>query len=197
MTTLPKSVDPFFLLYLLILLIGVGSFIFGDFRNRMTQNIRNAAIWVLIFFSAIVLYGYKDVIEGQLFPRTAVSQIGDEISLTRARDGHFYATVNVNGTDITFVVDTGATNIVLSKDDALRIGLNPDELRYFGRAQTANGEVRTAAVRLGQMRFGNRLDENVPASVNEGQLDTSLLGMSYLSRFETIQITGNQLTLIP
>ncbi len=197
MGSLPSEIDPVLLVYLLILLVGVGSFIFGDFRNRMSQNIQNAAIWVLIFFSAVVLYSFKDTIESELFPRSAIQQIGDEIILNRARDGHFYATLNVNDTNITFVVDTGATNVVIARDDALRIGINPDELNYFGRAQTANGEVRTAAVRLDTVQFGNRIDQNLAASVNGGDLGTSLLGMSYLSRFTTIQISGNELRLIP
>jgi len=186
MDNLPANVDPANLIYLLILLIGVGSFIFGDFRNKLGQNLQSAAIWVLIFFGAVVLYGFKDSIEGQLFPRTSIQQIGDEIVLTRSRDNHFYATLTINGADITFVVDTGATNVVISRDDALRIGLNPDELNYMGRAQTANGTVRTADVRLDEVRFANRTDRNLRASVNGGELDTSLLGMAYLNRFTTI-----------
>ena len=197
MENLPTNFDPALLIYLLILLIGVGSFIFGDFRNRLGQNLQSAAIWVLIFFGAVVLYGFKDSIESQLFPRTAVQQIGDEIILTRAGDGHFYATLTVNKADITFVVDTGATNVVISKDDALRVGLNPDELNYLGRAQTANGTVKTANVRLDEVIFADRVDRDLRASVNGGELDTSLLGMSYLSRFSTIQISGDQLRLIP
>ena len=197
MDNLPSNFDPAMLIYLLILLIGVGSFIFGDFRNKLSQNLQSAAIWVLIFFGAVVIYGFKDSIESQLFPRTSVQQIGEEIILTRAGDGHFYATLNINNADITFVVDTGATNVVISRDDALRIGLNPDELNYMGRAQTANGTVRTADVRLDEVNFANRTDRNLRASVNGGELDTSLLGMSYLNRFTTIQISGNQMRLIP
>jgi len=197
MDNLPSNFDPAMLIYLLILLIGVGSFIFGDFRNKLSQNLQSAAIWVLIFFGAVVIYGFKDSIEGQLFPRTSVQQIGEEIILTRAGDGHFYATLSINDADITFVVDTGATNVVISRDDALRIGLNPDELNYMGRAQTANGTVRTADVRLDEVNFANRTDRNLRASVNGGELNTSLLGMSYLNRFTTIQISGNQMRLIP
>lgn len=197
MDTLPFDFDPAILIYLVILLIGVGSFLFGDFRNKLSQNLQSAAIWVLIFFGAVVVYGFKDTIEGQLFPRTSVQQIGEEIVLTRAGDGHFYATLTVNNADITFVVDTGATNVVISRDDALRVGIDPDTLNYLGRAQTANGTVRTADVRLGEVIFGNRTDRNLRASVNGGELDTSLLGMSYLNRFSTIQISGNQLRLIP
>lgn len=161
------------------------------------RNLQNAAIWLLIFLSMIVLYSFRGNIERELFPRSAVQQIGDEIVLSRARDGHFYATLTINDADITFVVDTGATNVVIARDDALRIGLDPNNLNFFGRAQTANGEVRTANVRLDTVEFGGQIDRNLPASVNGGDLNTSLLGMSYLSRFQTIQISGNELRLIP
>jgi len=197
MDSLPAEFDPALLIYLLILLIGVGSFLFGDFRNKLSQNLQSAAIWVLIFFSAVVLYGFKDNIESQLFPKTTLQQIGDDILLTRAGDGHFYATLTINDADITFVVDTGATNVVISRDDALRMGIDPDNLNYMGRAQTANGTVETASVRLDEVKFANRIDRNLAASVNGGELDTSLLGMSYLNRFSTIQISGNQMRLIP
>jgi len=197
MDIIPANLELAHLIYLLILLILVASFLFGDFRKRLSKNLQSAAIWFLIFLSAIALYGFKGTIESQLFPRTTVQQIGDEIVLTRAGDGHFYATLTVNDADITFVVDTGATNVVISRDDALRVGIDPDTLAYTGRAQTANGTVETANVRLDEVRFANRTDRNLRASVNGGQLDTSLLGMAYLNRFSTIQISGNQMRLIP
>ena len=64
-----------------------------------------------------------------------------------------------------------------------------------GRAQTANGEVRTASVRINEVILGNMLDRNVPALVNSGEMDTSLLGMSYLQKFSRIEIADNTLVL--
>ncbi len=197
MDYLPDGFEPANLIYLLILLIGIGSFVFGDFRNQLSRNLQHASIWVLIFFSAIVMYSFKDTIEAQLFPTSSVQQIGDDIVLTRASDGHFHATLTVNGQEVRFIVDTGATGVVLNQADAKRVGLDPENLAYLGRARTANGSVATADVRLKDVRLGDRLDKNLRASVNAGELDTSLLGMTYLSRFSTIEISGNTLRLIP
>ena len=197
MEFLPKDVDPSILFYLLILLIGVGSFFFGDFRNQLSRNLQYMAVWVLIFLGAVVLYGFKDTLQAQLFPTSVAQFEGEDILLNRARDGHFYATLTINDADIEFLVDTGATSVVLSRDDAQKIGLDLDRLAYTGRAQTANGMVSTANIRLDEVRFGGRLDRNIRASVNGGDLDGSLLGMSYLSRFSVIQIEGNTLRLIP
>ena len=96
---------------------------------------------------------------------------------------------------VNFVVDTGATDVVLSEVDARRVGLDPEGLIYSGRASTANGIVRTARVRLEDVSVGGFDEGSLRASVNEGALETSLLGMSYLQRFERIEIRGDRLIL--
>jgi aspartyl protease family protein len=111
-----------------------------------------------------------------------------------APDGHFYVTADVNGESIRFVVDTGASDIVLTQADATRAGFDVTELSYFGQARTANGLVDTAPVTLDSVGFGGFLDEGVSAVVNAGDLDTSLLGMSYLSRYR-ITLSGETMTL--
>ena len=188
--------DSALIFYLLILLVGVGSFFFGDFRNRFSHLVQQAIIWTVIFATVTVLFAYREEFAARISPGE-VTQDGETIILTRARDGHFYATLTINGIDVDFVVDTGATQVVLSQDDAARIGIDPDALAYLGRANTANGVVRTAGVRLDEVAFGDRLDRNLRASVNEGRLETSLLGMTYLSRFTRIEIEANKLRLVP
>ena len=96
---------------------------------------------------------------------------------------------------VDFVVDTGATDIVLTRADAARVGIDPATLRYDGRASTANGIVRSARVRLDSFRLGGVLDRDVTAVVNEGEMETSLLGMRYLQRFERLEIADNRLVL--
>ena len=118
------------------------------------------------------------------------------ISVPRQADGHYYLTLEVNGSPVDFVVDTGATQVVLTQRDAQRIGIDPSELRYLGRANTANGVVETADVWLDQVALGPIVDEGVRAVVNKGAMENSLLGMTYLSAFDTIQIRDNELVLI-
>ena len=75
--------------------------------------------------------------------------IGDnKIELSRALDGHYYVTAQVNGEPVDFFIDTGATNIVLTQDDAQRVGFTTSDLAFVGRSNTANGIVSTAPVRL-------------------------------------------------
>lgn len=182
------------LFYLVLLGMFVASYFLYDQRQKMSQTLQQAAIWGVIFTFVIIAYGFRDVLKSQLFPADPVAVGADRIALHRARDGHFYANALVNGRPVEFIVDTGASTIVFSREDAARIGLDPDRLNYFGRADTANGTVATAPVRLDSLQLGDFRDFDVEAAVNGGELDGSLLGMSYLSRYR-IEIDGNRLTL--
>ena len=93
------------------------------------------------------------------------------------------------------MVDTGASDIVLSRRDAERVGIDPAALELPRQRPHRERRVPTAAVRLGLVRFGDFTDTGVRASVTSGALDTSLLGMSYLDRFSSIEISGDRMTL--
>jgi aspartyl protease family protein len=92
------------------------------------------------------------------------------------------------------MVDTGASNVVLSRTDARRLGIDPDSLAFVGAAQTANGTVRTALVRLPEVSLGPWQDRNVAAYVNDGNMDLSLLGMDYLGLFR-LEIADDRMIL--
>lgn len=189
----PNSQARFF--YLSILGIAIAASLFWHFRGRLGSAMQSLAIWGLIFAGLVIGYGFKDQLLGQLSPGHA-TRVGDEIALARGSDGHFHATVTVNGTDIRFLVDTGASNIVLSKRDAARAGLDPESLRYTLPANTANGVVMGAPVRLGVVEFAGFVDRDVPAVVNEGELRTSLLGLDYLDTFRGYRVEGDTLYLM-
>lgn len=180
--------------YLLILLLFIGSgFLFG-YRQKLSTTLQQAAIWVLIFVGVVIAYGFSDTLKQQIMPSRA-TQSAQGFEVQRARDGHFYLTLQVNGKNIPFVVDTGATDIVLSRDDAEKIGIDPESLSYIGRANTANGVVKTATTVLDRIALGDTVDYDVRASVNGGQMDGSLLGMAYLNRFSEISMRGDRLIL--
>lgn len=178
----------FLVLIVIVMLLQMGG------RN-LHRTMQNAAIWALIFVGAIAAAGLWEDISDDLQPQQAVFSNQGRVEIPRHFDGHYYMTLDVNGTAIDFVVDTGATEIVLRKEDAVKAGLDLNTLQYFGRANTANGEVRTALVRLDQVSIGAVGDTNVPAYVNDGELFQSLLGMSYLSRWDRLEIENNKLVL--
>ena len=185
--------DTMRLIYLTILLVAVvGSYLVQN-RSRMGQVAQQAAIWGLIFVGFVAAYGLWGDMTRNVLQREAVQADGT-VDLPKAPDGHFYLSALVNGQRIRFVVDTGASEIVLTQDDARKAGFNPASLSFTDRAMTANGMALTAPVSLQSLEFAGFRDEGVAASVNGGDLDTSLLGMSYLSRYR-LTLDGETLTL--
>lgn len=187
--------DPAQAVYLVVLGCALLVGLFSMYRSRPGTAARHAAIWVLIFAGAVLLYGFKDELERQLMPQVAQQVDADTVALTRARDGHFVAELGVEGTPVTALVDTGATDFVLTQADARRIGLDPDDLAYTRRAMTANGMVTGAPVRLSEVTLGPFTLTNVPAVVNGGELHVSLLGMAVLDRFAGFEVRGERMLL--
>ncbi len=186
------------LIYLSILLFVVlGAYIANE-RLRGSQKLQQAAIWLLIFLGAIAIAGMWPTLSRVVTGRPLVAEFdeGTVISVLREPDGHYYMTLDVNNVPLRFVIDTGATQIVLSRQSAEAVGIDVSGLTFLGRANTANGVVRTAPIRLEEIRLGPLIDTNVPAVVNSGDLFENLLGMSYLQNFGRIEIRGNILRLI-
>lgn len=181
------------LIYLGLLLAAVGGWVIVEYRGRLGQALRTAMAWGMIFLGVMAGYLLWQDISGDVMPRQAVIE-GGAIVLPRARDGHYYATLTIGGTDVEFVVDTGATNVVLSRPDAERLGLDPDAMAFTGEAMTANGTVRTARVTLSDVELGPLRDDILRAYVTDGEMDVSLLGMDFLGRF-SITIENDEMVL--
>ncbi|MBR3370228.1 MAG: TIGR02281 family clan AA aspartic protease [Rhodobacteraceae bacterium] len=173
----------------------IGYFLIARQQN-IGQTLRHALLWGLIFVGVAAGYGlWQDISQ-----TNRVSVTGDgAIVLRAARDGHFHLDLQVNSEPVRFIIDTGASDLVLSRADAQKVGLAPDTLAYLGQARTANGTVGLARVSLDEVILAHGdleiRDTQVPAFVNEGQLDVSLLGMGYLRRYARISIEGERLIL--
>ena len=177
------------LIYLVLLLLMVVGWAVASRRTSWNKTLQYAAVWGLIILGAVAAVGLWDDISRASMPYQA-SVVGENtISVPRSRDGHYYLTLKVNDADVRFVVDTGATDIVLTRDDAV------DALDFLGRASTANGEVATASVRLDRIALGPVEDRNVHAVVTDGEMFGSLLGMGYLQHWGSISIARDTLTL--
>lgn len=183
------------IIYLSIIGFFCLSYVLYAYRGRLGTALQTALIWVLIFIAAITLYGFKDTFQQQVFSNRPTQVSENIIRLPRAYDGHFYADLLINDVRVEFIVDTGASDIVLSNRDAVRVGINLDKLVFFGMAETANGVVRTASVRLDTVTLANVTDRNLRASVTDGETGISLLGMTYLSRFSKIEILDDAMFL--
>ena len=116
------------------------------------------------------------------------------VELERSSDGHFYADVEVNGTRIHALVDTGATGIALSREDARSVGVATSIGMNEVVGEGADGAVHGEIVTLDRIQLGEKRAEKMPAIVlNSG--GQSLLGQEFLSKFDTVQIQGDKMVL--
>jgi len=121
--------------------------------------------------------------------------LATDIVLKRQSDGHFYATVAVNGQDIEFLIDTGATIVALNAADAQQLGyyVPDDELQLVGRG--ASGNVYGQNLKIDTMQLGSLTANSVPAAIVPSGLDKSLLGQAFLKQIATVEISGDVMTL--
>ncbi len=189
-----------FIYSLLLLTILVSSLISRrDFAYA--KMFKYFAIWSLVGFIFVILYSYrfefsdfKNRILGEINPSSARLE-SDKLIINLADDGHFYIDAKVKNQTIHFMIDTGASDMVLSKNDAEKIGVQEADLEFNKSYQTANGKVFGASIAIDEMEFSGVKFYNVNASVNGGEMGNSLLGMNFLRKFKRYEFYQDQLIL--
>jgi len=172
-------------------------------RMPIGHALKYAAIWVALGAGLVLAYGFRheaaalwDRFVAELLPHRPMTA-GGVVEVRAGDHGHFVLEARVDGTDIRFLVDTGASDVVLSPADARRLGFDPDKLDFTRTYRTANGTVMGAPVRLGRVSVGAITVENVRASVNGAAMNRSLLGMSFLGRLGGYEVRDDKLILRP
>lgn len=192
----------------LALIVFIGGGMVGSYRGRVGTMARDAVVWIALGLGLVALYAYKNElipiaarVVGELLPGSAMTVEQSSGGLTEVRirkrlDGHFTANVEINGTKISMIVDTGASTIVLRPEDAKKAGIDVSRLTYRVPVLTANGRTLAARVRLAEASIGPLDRTKVDALVAQpGALTQSLLGMSFLSRLRSYEFSGDFLTL--
>lgn len=171
-------------------------------RYRAGQVIRNLAIWATAVGVIVTVYTFRgDIVAGanrvlaEIAPGYAVANADHEIAVRAAGDGHFYVMGQVNGAPVRFVVDTGASDVVLNRQDAARAGVDVNALKFNAAGETANGVGYNAAYTIPQLEVGPIHMGSVAGSVNGAPLSTSLLGMTFLSRLQSFEFKGDTLIM--
>lgn len=179
----------------------IGASVVLHWRARPGHALRNAAVWAAIALGLLVLYSYrneldrlKDRVFADLLPHRGTT-LGATVAFRAQEGGHFAVEAEVDGTPVRFLVDTGASDVILSPLDARRIGFDPAALDYTRRYNTANGVVLGAPVRLKRVTVGPIAVTDVRASVNRAAMTRSLLGMSFLERLSAYGVSDGTLTL--
>ena len=176
-------------------------------KGQFKQFARNIAIWLVIILMLMAGYVYRYELQdvasrmtAGIVPGSPVSAISaegrDQTMLIRTGAGHFAADGFANGLPVRFLVDTGASLVVLTAEDARDTGIDVEELQFTAPVRTANGRTTAASITLDEIQIGDITRRNVPAMVAQpGALETSLLGMSFLSRLHSYEFRGDRLVL--
>ncbi len=188
--------------YYVVLAAMVGSALLLGMRTGLKAAFKNALAWIGIGLVLILGYSFrhdlgaiKDRVLGELLPHRAVVSDGGAVSFRASAGGHFQIEAHIDGTPIRFLVDTGATDIVLSPADARRLGFDLARLRFDRSYRTANGMVQGAPVTLGALTVGPIRLRDIPATVNGAEMNQSLLGMRFLNRLKSYEVKDGVLTL--
>jgi aspartyl protease family protein len=127
---------------------------------------------------------------------TATQAPADSARIRMSGNGHFMSKAEINGTKIQVMVDTGASTVALSHEDARKAGFRPDDLDFDRPVSTANGVVNAAYVRIDRIEIGGiRVDRVDGMVLPKGALSGSLLGMSFLSRLDGFEVRNGELHL--
>ncbi|WP_307373324.1 TIGR02281 family clan AA aspartic protease [Peteryoungia aggregata] len=176
-------------------------------RRSFGQGLRRMAIWVLIALALVTGYLYRgdfrsvgERLVAGLMPGRAVTvttQDGQaEVILHKVLGGHFETSVDIGPVSVPVLIDTGASSVALRFEDAVRIGIDPADLRFTRTVLTANGRASAAPLRIPELRLGPIVRTDIEAVVlEEGRLDQSLLGMSFLSTLSSLQMQTDELRL--
>ncbi|MEJ0023848.1 MAG: TIGR02281 family clan AA aspartic protease [Alphaproteobacteria bacterium] len=181
--------------YLLLLAVLIGGSSLA-FRDRVSVQLRNALLWLLILVGIVAVYSYRTELAGMFNPSQPRS-VGETIELRRGEDGHFWADVDIDGVSTRMMIDTGATYVALAPRDARRLGIDMAGLRYVVPMSTANGDTFAAMVVLDSVSIGTLKVNDVQAAVMRENTGASLLGMSYLERLGGYAVEGEALRLRP
>jgi aspartyl protease family protein len=181
----------------------LASFLFG--QPKVRDIIQGTLFWggllaLLIvgytFRAELVQGGYR--VLGALAPGMAVPQQDGSILIVRDAGGHFVLDGRVNGARTQFLLDTGASAVVLTYEDARRAGFRPEDLTFSVPVSTANGRTLVAPIKIDAITIGDHTLRSVRGFVGrEGSLDASLFGLSALDRLRSWRIEGDKLIMTP
>jgi aspartyl protease family protein len=184
-----------------ILILGSGAVVFAK-NIRVAEVVRNIALWVGVILVLILGYMYRDDLQevgyrfrSELVPQYPVQLSARTATISADESGAFRIIGKVDGTRVTFLVDTGASDVVLSPADARRIGIDNSTLHYSRDFETAHGIGHGAQTLVHTLSVGPVSFHDVPISINQSPMSFSLLGMAFLKRLGSFEIHDRQLIL--
>lgn len=157
--------------------------------------------WIWFIIASTIVYDFRDEIIhhkylSPFFPHAGYTEMDGEVVYRKSENGHFLITAKVNDHQIKFLMDTGASDILLSEDDAIKANLDlssPSEFRLY---ETANGKVKLGVYKVDKIELSDEVYmENVTVTVGTNS-SSSLLGMNFLKHFK-FSVSKDKVTIYP
>jgi aspartyl protease family protein len=190
------------ILYFVLLMLFMFVNLFMQSKREIFTGLRQLFVWMSLIFVLIGLYGLRYQIQDffhvamlNLMPSHPAIARDGKVQIAKSANGHYMLNAKVNGKLVYFLVDTGATDVSLTLEDALKVGVQVDGLIFNKPISTANGINYAALIFLESMIVGDIEIHNVRASVTKNGLDVSLLGMSFLSRLSSYSFSNDILSM--
>jgi aspartyl protease family protein len=161
-----------------------------------------SGLWILLTLLVLILYSFrfeigeiKDRVLSDLFPTKAINKNQEKLILNIAQDGHYYLNVKIRNQEVRFMIDTGASDMVIDEKIALKLGFDLQNINYDKIFQTANGQSYGASIYFDEVDVSGIKFYNVQASITNSDLVIPLLGMSFLQKFYKYEFFRDKLIL--
>ena len=184
-------------------IVFLASLVFG--QPKVREILKATVFWGGLGVVLVAGYAYRDELVqggyrvlGALAPGLAVTQNDGSILIVRDQTGHFVLDGTANGAKVSFLLDTGASAVVLTHDDALAAGFKDRDLSFTVPVSTANGRALVAPAKIAEIRIGDATFRDIRAFIaRDGALESSLFGMTALDRLQRWHIEGDKLVMVP
>lgn len=190
------------LIYAVLLLVLVASSLFAR-RLPFGETLKMALTWVLIFGAIFVVFAFRSdlkIVRDRIAVELGLSdgvQSDGTLRVPRDDGGHFSVTANINGRDVRFMIDSGATTTSMSVAAARSVGVDVSETGFPVIVETANGTAEMRRARLARLTIGPIKRQDFPVLVSDTLGDTNLLGMNFLDTLRGWRVEGDTLVLNP
>jgi len=187
-----------YIIYYVVAAVFVASSLIG-MRQPIGKTLKMALAWVAIFGVGFLLFSFRSEFSGvgqRLKAEAMGTPIldGQQIRIPIADDGHFWVAAKLNGRDVRFMVDSGASVTTVSRETAVAAGVSIGNEHVI--VNTANGPARATKAYAEQLQIGSIEKTDFPIDINEND-DTNLLGMNFLSSLQGWRVEGTYLVLQP
>lgn len=191
------------IIWLMLAMVLVGSALISR-RWSLTGALSMALWWVAIFVIALAIFSYRSEIGGvanriksEVTGEAQQRIEGSTLRINKSLDGHFWVNALVNGQDMRFLIDSGASITAMSENAAIDAGLNIDQSGFPMVLTTANGSVEARRSNIATLEIGPLRASDLPIVVSPAFGDVNVLGMNFLSRLKSWRVEGDEMILEP